>query len=308
MCQKPFTKFRSFVAVRCLIVGCLSLASNWCASANAQDRSVEALGKLLSFHASFDHGPDADFARGDRSIWTATSMNKRAEATKGLPSGGEVKLDANSGRFGSALRFGKSAGPIVFFKAENNLTLPNPGWSGTVSFWLNTDPANELKEGFCDPIQITSKQWDDAAMFVEFEKRAAGIPFRLGVYADKSVWNPTNRNFADIPAAERPLATVNNPPFAAGKWTHVAVVFEKFNTGKNDGLATLYLDGKKVGEISARQQTFTWDQKQADLMLGLSYIGMMDDLSVFDGALTQKEIGLVFGLKNGVAELHAKTK
>jgi len=145
-------------------------------------------------------------------------------------------------------------------------------------------------------------------MFVEFEKRPAGIPFRLGVYADKSVWNPTDRKFSDIPAAERPLATVENPPFAAGKWTHVVFVFEKFNTGKPEGLATLFLDGTKRGEIASRTQTFTWDSTTASLMLGLGYIGMMDDLAVFDRALTQDEISKLFALKNGVGELSAAKK
>ena len=145
-------------------------------------------------------------------------------------------------------------------------------------------------------------------MFVEFEKRATGIPFRLGVYADKSVWNPTGRKFSDIPAEERPLTTVEKPPFAAGKWTHVAFAFEKFNTGRNEGLATLYLDGKKVGEITARTQTFTWDPKRASFMLGLSYVGMMDDRAVFDRVLNQEEINRVFALKFGVGELYTKGK
>lgn len=293
--------------VGCLSVSSLSFAMSWISPALGDDDPVASLGKALLFHSSFDQGTDADFARGDRSIWQAT-MKTRDQATKGLPSGGEVKHEAKSGRFGGALRFGKSAGPIVFYKGENNILMPTAGWSGTVSFWLSTDPANELREGFCDPIQITSKQWDDASMFVEFEKRPAGIPFRLGVYADNSVWNPTHRKFDDIPAAERPLAAVENPPFAAGKWTHVAFVYQKFNTGKPEGLATLFLDGKKHGEISARTQTFTWDPNQVSIMLGLSYIGLMDDLAVFDRALTPDEIGKLFTLKNGMSELSASKK
>lgn len=297
---------RARFSVRYFIISSLVLTSLGVGPSFAQDSSVAALGKALSFHASFDNGPDADFARGDRALWQAASMNKRAEATKGLPNGGEVKLVPGAGRFGGALRFSKSAGPMVFFKAKDNLAMPTANWSGTISFWLNTDPVNELREGFCDPIQFTSKQWDDAAIFVEFEKRPAGIPFRLGVYADKLVWNPTGRKFADIPPAERPLASVEKPPFAAGKWTHVAVVFEKFNTNQPNGLATLYLDGTKSGELAGREQTFTWDPQQAALMLGLGYVGMMDELAVFDRALSADEIKTLYGLKSGVGELVTK--
>ncbi|MEQ1831217.1 MAG: LamG-like jellyroll fold domain-containing protein [Pirellula sp.] len=270
--------------------------------AQAQD-SLADLRKALSFHSSFDSGVDADFARGDRALWNAPKINQRETATLGLPVGGEVQLEQGSGKFGGAVHFSKSKGPMVFYKADKNVPMPNRDWSATLSFWLRTDPAGDLQEGFCDPVQLTSKQWDDAAIFVEFEKRATGIPFRLGVYADKSVWNPTGRKFETIPADERPLVTVPAPPFAGNKWTHVVVVLSKFNSGSADGLSTLYLDGKKAGEISARQQTFTWTTDRAALMLGLSYIGYMDDVAMFDRALTSQEVEQVYGLKKGVTEL-----
>ncbi len=267
-----------------------------------------SLRSALTFHATFDGQADADFSRGDRSIWQAPTMNKRAEATKGLPAGGEVKVANDSGKYGGAIRFSKSKGPMVFFKAENNIKMPSPNWSQTVSFWLSTDPTSELPDGFCDPIQITSKQWDDASMFVEFEKKATSIPFRLGVYADKAAWNPEGKNFSDIPAAERPLAAVDNPPFAARKWTHVAFVVSNFNTSRADGLAILFLDGTKVGQIASRTQTFTWEPKQAAIMLGLNYVGMMDDLALFDRALLESEIVQLYALKNGVSDLMASKK
>jgi hypothetical protein len=264
------------------------------------------LKEALTFHAAFDGKPDANFAKGDPVLYHAPAMNQRRAAAPGLPAGGEVVLAPGAGKFGGALKFSKSKGPIVFYEAKDNVPMPAPGWSGTVSFWLSTDPAKDLPDGFCDPIQITSKQWDDAAMFVEFEKRAAGVPFRLGVYADKTVWNPQGRKFDDIPAAERPLVTVVKPPFAAGKWTHVAFSFSDFNSGKPNGIATLYLDGKEADALSPRTQTFTWDAELAAIMPGLSYIGLMDDLAVFNLALTTEEIAALFALKNGVSDLTKK--
>jgi len=277
-----------------------------CLSTTAQAETAPALRGALVFHASFDGGLEADFGRGDRRLFHATSIEKRGEATAGLPAGGEAEFKPGAGRFGGALRFNKSKSPLLFFKADKNIPLPAPDWSGTVSFWLSTDPAGELAEGFCDPIQLTSKQWDDAAFFVEFEKRPAGIPFRLGVYADKAVWNPKGLKWEEIPAAQKPLAAVEQPPFSKGKWTHVAFVFSKFNTGQPNGLATLYLDGKKAGEISPRTQTFTWDPARAVIMLGVSYVGLMDDLAVFNRALTADEIGQVHALPGGAGDLTAK--
>lgn len=272
-----------------------------CGITLAQD--LGSLRKALLFHASFDQGMDADVAKGEKWLFTAENMNKRENAKRGLPSGNEVVLERASGKFGGALRFNKSKGPMVFYRASGNFPDRTKNWSGTVSFWLNTDPQKELPDGFCDPIQITSKQWDDAALFVEFEKRPSGIPFRLGVYADKGVWNPMGLKFETIPPSERPLITVDRPPFAGSRWTNVVFVTTHFNTGAADGIATLYLDGEKAGELSTRQQTFSWDDNKAAIMLGLNYIGLMDDLAVFSRGLDSTEVKTLYGLQNGIRDL-----
>jgi len=264
---------------------------------------ANALREALTFHASFDQSIDADAAGGDSALWHAPEIEQRAGAKKGLPPGGRVVHEPDTGRFGGALRFTASEGPMVFFRASGNIPMPRKDWSGTVSFWLKTDPANDLREGFCDPIQITSKKWDDAAMFVEFEKRATGIPFRLGVYADHAVWNPTGRKFESIPPAERPLITVQRPPFAADRWVHVAFVFEHFNSDEPNGAVTLFLDGKPMGNLTPRTQTFTWDPNQSAIMLGLGYVGHMDDLAIFHRALTGSEILSIATSNEGIAAL-----
>jgi hypothetical protein len=262
-----------------------------------------ALRKALTFHAAFDGGTDAAHASGDAALYSAPTFKQRREATSGLPGGAETILARGEGRFGDALRFTKKGSPVVFFKAAGNMRYRPENWSGTVSFWLSVDPATDLAPGFCDPVQITPRAWNDAAFFVEFEKRPESIPFRLGVYADFKVWNPENRRFADIPPDQRPLVTVDKPPFGRGKWTHVAFAFERFNTGQPDGRVRLYLDGQPHGDLSPRQQTFTWDPDASVIALGLSYIGLLDELSLFDRALGDEEVRLLHGLQKGVAGL-----
>jgi len=129
------------------------------------------------------------------------------------------------------------------------------------------------------------------------------VPFRLGVYADLDVWNPTKRRIQDIPAAERPLLTVDRPPFAKGKWTHVVFTWESFNTGRPDGVARLYLDGQPHGALTGRQQTFTWDPARSAITLGLNYVGLLDDLALFNRALTGAEVDALYRLERGVAAL-----
>lgn len=262
-----------------------------------------ALRAALTFHAPFDGTVDAAYAAGNPALYTAPSMARRAEASPGLPAGGETVQVKGAGRFGDALRFNQRRKPVVYFEAAKNVAYAAANWSGTVSFWLSVDPAAELEPGFCDPIQITPRAWNDAAFFVEFEKTSQAIPFRLGAYADFSVWNPTNRRFEEIPAAERPLVAVEPAPFGKGKWTHVVFVFERFNTGQPDGVVRLYLDGKPAGQLSPRRQTFTWDVEKATIAMGLSYIGLFDELSVFNRALAEAEVAALHALPQGVTGL-----
>jgi hypothetical protein len=284
------------------VVLLLALLFSGCATRSGS--TVAPLRDALTFHASFDHGLDADFAKGDPSLRHAPSLAKQAEARPGLPP--EVQLVRDAGRFGHALRFTKKKSPMPFFRAAKNVPYRTNDWHGTVSFWLSVDPAGELEPGFCDPIQITPRAWNDAGFFVEFEKRTNGIPFRLGVYADHKVWNPENRPWPTLSFAEKSLAEVSSPPFARGKWTHVVFTFENFNTGRDDGIAKLYLDGVHAATLSARNQRFTWDEEKCLIGLGLSYIGLLDELAVFHRALTVAEIQQLHALKNGVRDLRQR--
>ena len=261
------------------------------------------LKKALTFHASFDSGTEAEFALGDKKLYYAPSMNKRAEAKPGLPDSGEVVVAKGEGKSGSALRFVKKKSPVIFFAAEKNFPYSNSNWNGAVSFWLSLDPETELEPGFTDPIQITPRAWNDAAFFVEFGRDEKPRHFRLGAYADFKVWNPQNRDWNAIPLAEKPLVSVERPPFAKGKWTHIAFTFENFNTGQPNGVAKLYLDGKAQGQLSPRVQTFTWDPSKTSIMLGLSYIGLWDELSVFNRALSADEVRTLYNLPRGVTSL-----
>src|SRR6185503_12003465 len=140
----------SWPAVRRALLALFLLAAS---TASAAD--TVALRSALTFHASFDGGTDADFALGDRKFYNAPAMNQRAAATAGLPTNSFVVAARGEGRWGDALRFKEKSNPIVFFNAAKNVAYRDTNWSGTVSFWLSTDPPGELKPGFCDPIQIT---------------------------------------------------------------------------------------------------------------------------------------------------------
>ncbi len=257
----------------------------------------------LTFHASFDDGTDADFAKGDRRLYHAPTMSKRAEARVGLPAESTVKRVPGQGKFGAALQFQRKSEATAYYQVADNFAYRTNAWGGTVSFWLSTDPAGDLAPGYCDPLQITPRAWNDAAFFVEFEKRPGSIPFRLGAYPDFKIWNPENRKWETMSASEKPLLTVDQPPFGRERWTHVVFTFEHYNTRRPDGVTRLYLNGRLQQSISAREQTFTWDPAKAHVMLGLSYVGLFDELSLFDRALSAEEIASLHQLPKGVRGL-----
>jgi hypothetical protein len=267
----------------------LLLALGSALSPHLQCAELKDLKQSLTFYASFDQGPNATRAAGDPLLYHAPSMNHPRTGTPGLPESRYLTLAKGAGRFGDALQFHRKSQEMVFFKGPKNFPYKTNNWNGTVSLWLKVEPQEELATGFCDPIQITDKEWDKAAFFVEFEKREKTV-FRLGVYADYEVWNPGKRDWSTIPAQEKPLLTVEKPPFARDKWTHVAFTFENFNTGQTNGVARLYLNGQTQGALPKKLQTFTWKPNDALIMFGLGYVGLFDELAVFSRALTPEEI------------------
>ncbi len=254
----------------------------------------------LTLHASFDRGTDADFAKGDARLWTLTDRKEQV-GKPGLHTNGLSERVATGGRFGGALRFHKHEAPWIFFLAEGNLPYRPSNWSGTVSVWLQCDPLDGLAPGYCDPVQITPRTWNDAAFFLDFNKEGRPRAFRLGAFADKDIWNPEG---GEIPEEKRPLLTARKPSFGKDRWTHVVFTWEGFNNGGKEGRARLYLDGKLNGTLTGWNQQFTWkDNETARLLLGLNYVGLLDEFSCFGRALTGVEIMELYQLTEGVTPL-----
>jgi Concanavalin A-like lectin/glucanases superfamily len=262
--------------------------------------NAASLRKALTFHASFDQGTDADFGKGDRRLFAAPSLNDRKTGKPGLPESGVVSVAKGEGRFGDALRFHRSAPDVVFFQVEQNFLYSKSNWNGTVSFWLKLDPNKDLGPGYCDPLFITPRVFNDGALWVDFSDKAPR-QFRHGAFPDRKVWDPNLRDFDKTPEAERPVATVKEPPFSGDQWTHIVISFANFNTGKPDGVSSLYLNGKLAGNVMAREQTYTWEPAQSTAVLGINYIGLFDELSFFNRALSAVEVKELFDLSDSIA-------
>ncbi len=255
-----------------------------------------SLKTALTFYASFDGGTDADISRGDKHLFTL--INK--EPKLGNKTEGMSRMVKGKGLSGDALLFTKRNAKWLLYDGAKNFHFAEKNWSGSVSFWLKVDPINGLDPGYVDPIQITPNTWNDASFFVDFAKDGNPRSFRLGAFADKSVWNPENK---DIPEPQRPLVPAKSNPFSSDKWTHVAFTWENFNTGKKDGVATLYLNGKNEGIITEWNQKFSWTGKPHRILIGLNYMGLFDELACFNRALSSKEIKRIFDHQKSLNEL-----
>ena len=102
------------------------------------------------------------------------------------------------------------------------------------------------------------------------------------------------------------MVPVYQAPFGRERWTHVCFCFGNINSGKKDGWGRLYLDGVEQGVFKDWLIPFNWDVSKSALTLGLSYIGRIDDLAVFNRPLTADEVRAISELKEGIRSLPAK--
>jgi hypothetical protein len=259
---------------------------------------LEPLKTSLTFHAPFDDGLDAAFALGDRRIYSAPSYQDLDDRSPGYW-GEDIEIAYDAGKFGHALKFNVKNTKALFYTAEKNVVFSESGWTGTVSFWLSLDPAADLEPGFCDPIQITDKAYNDSAIWVDFTKDNPR-QFRMGVFGDLEAWNPGNKPNEEAGFDAR-LVVVDDPPFAARKWTHVVIVYEGLGTPA--GKAALYLDGQPQGTSEGIAEAFSWDMAAATIRLGVNYVGLWDELAIFSRAFTAEEVLALHNLPGGAADL-----
>jgi hypothetical protein len=259
------------------------------------------LREALTFHASFEEGPDADFALGDPLLYTAPSWDESDQAQPGIGNP-DVEIVPNLGRFGAALSFSRKNTTSVFYRAEEKVAYSENDWSGTISFWLSLTPGEDLEPGYCDPIQITDQAYNDAAIWVDFTN-ANPRQFRLGVFGDLEAWNPESLSSDEHPGFEKKLVVVAEPPFRRGEWTHVVISFSGLSSASG-GIARLYLDGGLRGVIEDIRDPFSWDLHRAQIRLGVNYVGLFDELSLFNRSLTEAEVLALHRLEDGIAGLH----
>lgn len=267
----------------------------------ADAESRQSLSNSLTLHASFDQGMDADFSRGDRTCYV-----QQGPTLVPAKPGEQVKLAPDAGKFGGALHFPKKGNIRPSFKDGGVLGYNDKSWSTSVSVWLRLTPDQDLEPGYCDPVQIVGDDSKKGYIFLEWSKDEKPRHFRYAIRPLFHIWNPDNKQWADIPAEKRPAVNVERAPFSRDKWTHVVFTVENLNDKKTPPVGKLYINGKLQGSIEKWDLTFAWDPARVLLVLGAAYVGHIDDLAVFDRPLTDAEVARVYGLNEGIRELYPR--
>jgi len=261
----------------------------------------DSLRATLSFLATFDHGFDADYAHGDRLIYTAPSYRNLDAAVADVVSP-DIVIAKGQGRFGDALQFRKKNTQAVFYRAAVSSGYRPRNWSGTISFWLNLSPDTDLEPGYTDPLQLTEKAYNNTAIWVDFTRDDKPRHFRLGVFGDSAAWSKGKAPPEQSAFFDQRTVVVTQPPFTRGQWTHVVIVFAGLGTDAG-GTANLYLNGALAGTVNGIREAFNMEPALATVRLGVNYVGLMDELSMYTRALSDAEVNALYRLDGGAATL-----
>jgi Concanavalin A-like lectin/glucanases superfamily len=251
--------------------------------------------KAVTLYASFDAEVKGDFGGGELSL--STRFNHKTEKgafvfEKGFPQSA-FHIAPGKGISGGALEAVDVLpdNGRIFFPAKGNIAYKKGGWSGALSMWVNHDPDTQLKTGFCDPVQITQKGAGNGAIWFDYNDAKPNRNLRMGTFPAVAEGRAPIKESRE---AFSPMVWVDKPGFKVGDWHHVALVWGNFDTGKNDANAALYIDGKLMGEIKKDYPiSMDWDLDKTGIYVVVSYIGLMDELALFNRALTLEEIGLL---------------
>jgi hypothetical protein len=286
------------IYIATLVAGIVGLAPAGVVCGESPDEVKHELTRALTLHVSFDKSLAADFSVGDSTCYDL-------QGAKAAPTDvtEDVVLVPEGGRFGGALTFKRKNALRPAFKDGGALGYNDKNWSATVSVWLRLDPDRDLEPGYCDPVQIVGDDMKKGFIFLEWSKDEKPRYFRYAIRPLFAIWNPTNVAWDQIPFEKRPMVQVERAPFSRDAWTHVAFTVENVNDKSRAQRGRLYINGQRQGQIENWDLTFGWNPERVMLVLGAAYVGDMDDLAVFNRALGDYEVNVLYGLEAGAGEL-----
>ena len=264
-----------------------------------------AIADSITFFSSFDNGLNADYSKGDPVFYIAPSWSNRDRYQPFTDQADHVEIHKNEGRYRHALRIENGYSPVYFYKGEQNISYREENWSGSVSFWLKLDPETDLAPGYSDPIQITTRSWNDGALYVDFTIEQPRR-FRFAFFPDREVWDPEEREWEEVPVDEWPMVVLEDMPFSSDGWTFVAFTFRNYNSGEPNAAIDCFIQGEYVGSLENIEQTITWNPEEIAIWLGYNFRGYFDELAIYNRELNREEVKYIFELHEGLSGILQK--
>lgn len=269
--------------------------------------AADNLRKAVTFYVSFDEKLEGDLGRGDLRLWSYVNDGKKGKIGRLGYDTKKVSLSPH-GKFGGALetKGGLADGAFLYFPVAKKLAIPTNGggWGGAVSLWVKADLEKIGDKSMWDPVQITDKNWNDGSFWCDLADGKSPRDLRLGVFpAVPAV--PAGQKAPSEKEAETIWVRAKASPFRSQTWHHIVLTWSNFDSGKPNGQADCYLDGKLLNRASDRQATMNWNPDKTRMMLGLGLIGQLDDIAVFNRPLTQDEITVIHASPNGLKSFTA---
>ena len=127
----------------------------------------------------------------------------------------------------------------------------------------------------------------------------------MGVFGDVRSWNPDKIGPDKNPFFNERLVVAANRPFSSENWTHVAVSFQEL--GNEKGRASFYINGIHQGTRNITEP-FSWEEEAAKIFVGLNYVGLIDEVAIFEKSLDEIEVQALYLLDEGLQSLIVKKK
>lgn len=269
--------------------------------------SAGAIRRSVTFYASFDESVKGDFGAGQLTFDTRSNHpTEKGKVTveKGF-SDKAFKIAKEKGIAGGALEAVDVLpnNGRIFVPAKGNLAFKADGWSGSVSMWCKSDPDTMLKTRFCDPVQITQKGANNGALWFDFND-AKPRDLRHGAFP--AVPEGKKGVGEDDPAA--PMVRVPKVGWKKDDWHHVVLTWENLDTGKDNAITSLYIDGKLIGQVKGKAIAMAWEIEKVGVYTAINYIGLLDEMALFNRALNADEVAALHKKPDLLSELKNPAK
>lgn len=265
--------------------------------AHAQDSSQ--VDDHLLLHSTFDDTTDLNLFGADNDAgWIHTAESTRRVKVLTHNQCPAVSIARDDGKIGDCLKFAKKTTNVLFYQASPNLVPPRRNWSGTMSFWLKPD-LERLGSENCYPVQLSDGDWNHGGLFVRFRGERP-LKFEFGTVTGGDVAQAVHC-LDGVKEDLRTVTAIESTRFAKDEWTMVTLTFENVNPdGHDTSVARLYLNGDLAGQIR-RPLHIKWMEpdalkagQNAAVFLGINYVGSVDDLRIYDRALPQQTIHMLY--------------